>query len=536
MNIECQVTRGSLVLCAVVAVFALGACTGPSPTDAELRVALAESLVEEPKSTESRVARNMAARNDLLLGSLYKNRNYSPIWVGPTGANERGRQLLAQLSNSDMDALDPGRYGLEFILDPLKAGHADALASAEIYFSRVLMRYAGDLRGAVPDDITVVAAAGASMDFSGYLDSLVPRDPSYRRLRAAMRLYRGIAKEGGWETIPAGAKLRPGVVDPRVILLRRRLGATGDMPAAEARSDSKVYDDPVVAAVRRFQGRHGLYADGIAGKRTIAAMNVSVEGRLAQISESLEQHRSGLFDSDGPVLVVNVAAQELVLIDNGEELLRSKTIVGRPDWQTPLLSSTITSLVVNPTWTVPRNISTQEILPRALKKGGSEYLQQRGFSVLDFDYNEVSMSTIDWETLDPKTAPYYLRQSAGRGNALGKVKFPFPNGESIFLHDTPSHRLFNRSNRALSHGCVRVEKADELAVILMEMDSKRSKADYKKIIKRGEPKWVKLERPVTLHIVSITVWVEEDGIVQFRDDPYETNKTYKNKNKSRSSI
>lgn len=524
------------MLCAVVAAFALGACTRPSPSNEELRTALAESLVEAPQATETNAAETVAGSEDELLESLYKNRNYSPIWVGPAGANARGQQLLAQLSNADMDALDPDSYGLEYILDPLKAGHADALASAEIYFSRALMRYAADMRGAAPDDIAVVAAAGASMDFSVYLDSLVPRDPSYRRLRAAMRLYRGIAKQGGWEAIPAGAMLKPGVSDPRVILLRRRLGITGDMPTAAARSVSQVYNDSVVTAVRRFQERHGLFADGIAGKQTIAAMNVSVDSRLAQISESLEQHRSGLFDSDGPVIVVNVAAQDLVLVDNGKELLRSRTIVGRPDWQTPLLSSRMTSLVVNPTWTVPRSISTQEILPRALKKGRNEYLQKRGFSVLDLGLNEIDISTIDWETLDPKKAPYILRQAAGKGNALGNVKFPFPNDEFIFLHDTSSRSLFNRANRALSHGCVRVEKADELAAVLLEMGDNWTAADYRRTVKGGAPKWVKLERPVTLHIVNITAWVEEGGIVQFRNNPYETEKSRKNKSKLNSSI
>ncbi len=523
----------------MAAALLLGACSGSNfaagPTDEQLRAALAESLVVKSESPLSDPVADAALPGEDRLQTVYETRNFDPIWVGPGGANERGRQLLARLSEAEIDALNPDRYGLEEILDPLATGGADGLASAELYFSRALMRYAADLRGVGEDDVTVVAAAGSAMDFGGYLDSLIPVDPGYRRLRAAMRLYRGIAEEGGWDAIPNGPTLRLGVTDSRTVHMRRRLGATGDLPAADARSDSELFDEAVTAALRRFQERQGLYADGIAGDRTIEALNVPVEDRIARIAATLEWHRNEAPRIGDRALIANIAAQELVLIDGGKEILRSRTIVGRPSWQTPLISSRIRSIEVNPTWTVPRKIAVQEILPQ-MRKGGPEYLDKRGYRLLDAKMQEVEAADIDWETIGKSRLPYTVRQNPGPGNALGRVKFLFPNDQAIYLHDTPSRALFNRASRALSHGCVRVEKADELAVLLLRIGAGWGKADYRNALRSGKTIRIRLTDPVPVHLVSINVWVEEDGRIQFRNDPYETQKTNKNKNTSNDAI
>jgi murein L,D-transpeptidase YcbB/YkuD len=529
----------SLVICAVVAAFTLGACSGPNPaegpTDAQLRVALAESLVVTRESPHPELVEDAVTPEDDRLQTVYETRNFDPIWVGPGGANERGRQLLARLSDAEIDALNPERYGLEEILDPLAAGGADGLASAELYFSRALMRYAADLRGVGEDDVTVVAAAGSTVDFGGYLDSLIPHDPAYRRLRAAMRLYRGIAEEGGWQVIPEGHALRRGVTDARTLLMRRRLGTTGDLAAAEARADSELFDEAVEAALRRFQERHGLQADGITGARTLEALNVPVQERIARIAANLERYRNEAQGIGERALVVNIAAQELVLIDGGEEILKSRTIVGRAGWETPLLSSQIRSVEVNPTWTVPRKIALQEILPR-LRKGGPEYLSKHGYRLLDGRLQEVEAAGIDWKAIKDSRMPYIVRQNAGAGNALGRVKFLFPNDEDVYLHDTPSRALFKRTDRTFSHGCVRVEKAGELAVQLLRIGADWRRSDYQKALQSGKTVRIRLNDPVPLHLVSFTVWVEEDGTVQFRNDPYETEKSNKDKIKSNNTI
>jgi murein L,D-transpeptidase YcbB/YkuD len=532
MDVKGRARPRNLGLCAVVAALVLGACSGPNPaagpTDEQLRIALAESLVATGKSLHYDSFAAAATSADHYLQTVYETRNFKPIWVGPGGANERARLLLARLSDASTDALNPERYELDEILDPLAAGDADGLVSAELYFSRALMRYAADLQGVGEDDVAVVAAAGSAVDFGGYLDSLIPRDPAYRRLRAAMRLYRGIEADGGWPAIPVGRTLRRGVTDSRTVLMRQRLGATGDLAAAGARAESELFDDEMEAALRRFQERHGLQVDGIAGTRTLKALNVPVAERIARIAANFGRLRSEAPEIGERALVVNIAAQQLVLIDGGEEILRSRTIVGRVGWETPLLSSQVRSIEVNPTWTVPRKIALQEILPQ-VRKGGPEYFGNRGYRVFDAKMQQMDATAIEWEKIGDIYMPYTLRQDAGAGNALGRVKFHVPNDQDIYLHDTPGRALFNRAKRAFSHGCVRVERADELAVLLLRIGADWSKADYQQALKSGKTIRIRLDRPMPLHLVSFTVWVEEDGTVQFRNDPYESETSNINK-------
>ncbi len=323
------------------------------------------------------------------------------------------------------------------------------------------------------------------------------------------------------------------MTDSRILSLRRRLGTTGDLAAAEARAESELFDDGVEAALRRFQQRHGLKADGIAGAQTLEILNIPVETWIARIAENLELYRSEATEIGEQALVVNIAAQELVLIDGGEEILRSRTIVGRAGWETPLLSSQIWSIEINPTWTVPRKIALQEILPRA-RRDGPEYLGQRGYRLFDAGMRQIDATDIEWERIGESYMPYVLRQDAGGNNALGRVKFLFPNDEDIYLHDTPGRALFNRTNRTFSHGCVRVEKADELAVLLLRIGAGWRRADYQRALERGKTVRIRLNQAVPLHLVSFTAWVEEDGTIQFREDPYETEITDINKTKSNS--
>lgn len=523
MDAKGRAVHRSLSLCAVVAALMLSACSGATPTAGptieQLRTVLAQSLrgTEEAPPPDVDAAAVMAANQTLQ--TVYEIRDFHPIWVGPEGANERGQQLLARLSDAEIDALDPGRYGLNEIRHPLTVGDAQGLVSAELYFSRALMRYAADLQGEGEDDVMILAAAGSASDIGSFLDSLIPRDAAYRRLRAAMRLYHGIADEGGWRTIPDGPTLRRGVTDGRILLLRQRLGATGDLAAVEARTDSELFDEAVEAALRRFQLRHGLKEDGIAGVRTLQSLNVPVEDRIAQIADNLERRRNASTEIGEQALVVNIAAQEMVLIDGGAEVLRSRTIIGQTGWETPLLSSEIRAIEINPTWTVPRKIALEEILPLA-RKAGPEYFDRHGYRLFDARMQELDVTAIEWEKIGDDYMPYVLRQDAGGGNALGRVKFLFPNEQDVYLHDTPGRSLFKRTARTLSHGCVRVEKADELAVLLLQTRAGWSKADYRKALRSGRTIRVMLRDPLPLHIVSVTVWVEENGTVQFRDDPY----------------
>ena len=519
--------RAGKGLCAALAALALAACAttlppSAGPTEAELRAALADSLAAPAIPHPDSLAERLEAR-DRALAALYEARGFEPIWVDANGANERGLELFRRLASARADALNPEHYALGKIAAPLGGGDAHSLASAELYFSRALMRYAADLRGIDNYDPMVVALAGSTLDFGNYLDTLVPANPDYRRLRAAMKLYMAIEEDGGWTPVPRGGKLKRGVSGPRVLDLRSRLGATGDLAAADALSTSQLFDKALAAAVKRFQARHGLVADGIAGKRTLAALNVPVRDRIATLTDNLERYRDSESRFGDRAVIVNVAAAELIVIEDAKVVLRSRAIVGKRGWRTPLMSSTITAIELNPTWTVPRSIALSEIVP-GVAKGGEDYLRKRGFRLFDTRSRELDMSAIDWSTVGGDRLPFILRQDPGPRNALGHVKFLFANDHDIYLHDTPGRRLFARANRAISHGCVRVRQADALALVLLKHETGWNRKAYERALAGGETIRLGLRRPMPLHLVSFTAWVKPDGTVQFRDDHYSPEK------------
>lgn len=271
-------------------------------------------------------------------------------------------------------------------------------------------------------------------------------------------------------------------------------------------------------AVERFQRCHGLTPDGAVGARTLAALNLPAAARARQLAANLRLQRKPESRFGDRAIVVNVAAFELIMYDGGKEVLRSRTIIGQPDWETPRLTSEIRWLEINPTWSVPRNIAVRDIMPK-LRRDGTDYLDKRGFRLFDVQSRALDAATVDLAAIKGDRMPFILRQDPGPRNPLGNVKFMFPNDESIYLHDTPSRRLFKRADRAMSHGCVRVESAAKLALLLLREEGWTA-ANYKKVLKAGKTYRVKLHNPMPLHIVTWTAWVDAHGTVQFRNDPY----------------
>lgn len=247
-------------------------------------------------------------------------------------------------------------------------------------------------------------------------------------------------------------------------------------------------------------------------------LNIPVEDRLAQLAENLQLQRRPESRIGERAIVVNIAAFELTMFDGGREVLRSRTVVGQPGWETPRLVSELKWLEINPTWSVPRRIVAEEIMPR-LRKQGTDYLEKRGFRIFDAKWQEMDARELDFAAIDGDNLPFILRQDPGPANPLGNVKFMFPNEEAIFLHDTRARRLFNRTRRAMSHGCVRVEAANKLALFLLREEG-WTEEGYRKIVNSGQPYRVRLSKPMPIHIVSRTAWVDADGLAQFRDDPY----------------
>jgi murein L,D-transpeptidase YcbB/YkuD len=456
---------------------------------------------------------------DISVATIYRNRGNRPIWVSNDGRfTPRGALLIDRLTDARVDALDPTAYRTETIRNAMAQGDAVGLSAAELMLSEALVRYSADLWDKKSKNISLLARASLAEDFSSFLRDIAPADPTYGRLRDALGKYNAIVMVGGWETIPGGGTLRSGASDSRVPSLRRRLALSGDLPE-DAETGSAYFDGELEKAVKRFQARHGLAQDGAVGAKSLAVLNVPAKVRVEQLAENLRLQRKPESRFGDRAIVVNIAAYELVMFDGGREILRSRTIVGLPDWETPRLVSELKWLEINPTWSVPRNIAVKEIMPK-LRRDGIEYLDKRGFRLFDAKSQELDSGEVDLAAIKGDALPFILRQDPGPRNPLGNVKFNFPNGESIYLHDTPSRRLFKRTDRAISHGCVRVEAAAKLAMSLLREEG-WTQADYDRVLKSGKTYRVKLNNPMPIHIITRTAWVEADNSVQFRNDPYE---------------
>jgi len=319
-------------------------------------------------------------------------------------------------------------------------------------------------------------------------------DPPTDRLAAAIARYRDIAAAGGWGSVPAaGPSLKPGAMDARVPALRARLAVTDGVAAVSA--SVEFYDDLLVAGVRAFQARHGLEVDGVVGRATLEALNVPVEARLAAMSRSLAKMALQEPTWGDRYIAVNAAAATYRYVDGGT-VATGVAIVGRPTWQTPDLDGVIDRIDLNPSWTVPKRIAAAEIWPKVRKD--RSYLAKHQMTVVDG----------------------VIRQRPGPGNPLGQVKFFFDNPYAVYLHDTNRRDLFAKSERHLSHGCVRVSDAMALARALLAGNPDWPGARIDAALLRPGTTRIALNRPIPVHIVYNTAWVAEDGTINHRADVY----------------
>jgi L,D-transpeptidase YcbB len=330
-----------------------------------------------------------------------------------------------------------------------------------------------------------------------------------------LRQYRQIEADGGWPQIPEGPKLEVGMESDRVVALRRRLLVTDDLAEGTA-ADSTAFDGALAEEVKGFQERHGLDADGVIGGKTLAALNVPVEARIGQIRVNLERARWVLHNLEPDYIIVNIAGFRVYVMENGEQVWTSRAVVGKPFRKTPVFKATMDHLVFNPTWTVPPTILRNDVLPKVRKD--PSYLSQNNFSVIDGSGKRVDPSSVNWSAKNP---PYRIVQGPGSKNALGEVKFMFPNKHAVYLHDTPSKSLFDKSERTFSSGCIRVQKPFELAELLLRGDSSWTAERMEKVRASGKTETVKLATPLPVLLLYWTVQPEADGTVRFMNDVYE---------------
>jgi len=340
-------------------------------------------------------------------------------------------------------------------------------------------------------------------------------------LRRALEALERLEAGGGWGTVPPGPLLRPGEGDPRVVSLRRRLERSGDLPRGVAGADSTLLDPTLEEAVRRFQARHGLDVDGVVGPSTLAALNVPVDQRMRQVELNLLRRREFVADSGGIRVVVNVPGFEAWVMEDGRETAVHRLVVGRVDRPTPLLSGAIQHVVLAPTWNVPWNIFVRDKLP-ALRRDPA-YLDRQRMTVMDRATGRPAVGGApDWNLIDPREfhQRFWLRQAPGPANALGFVKFIFPNAADVYLHDTPDRHLFERGFRSFSSGCLRLDRSMELAERLLEGQPAWGVERIHRVASGGVEQWVRLPEPAPIRLVYWTAWVDREGILHLNQDLY----------------
>lgn len=483
-----------------------------------------------PQMDGFRQALSLAIKEDAVLQAFFAERDYAPFWTAADPAAELRRTvLLNRLDNAGLHALPVSRYDA----NALRAAYRDLRSEGdrgrlEVRMSQALLDYARDLHsGALepkridptivrdlprPDPAMVLAAFEAAPE--AYLHTLAPRNPEYARLlRARQTLLAQVQSDAWGATVPAKS-LRPGATGPAVVALRDRLAAMGYL----GRSATNTYDAEITAAVRAFQFAHGLTSDGTAGEATLTAINQSAEARLQSVTVALERERWANIERGSRHIWVNLADFTAQIIDDGKVSFSTRAVIGSTvaDKRTPEFSHRMTYLEVNPDWTVPPGIIRRDYLPRLQANPNAlGHLQ-----IVDSRGRVIPRGNIDFSKYSNRNFPFNLRQPPGPSNALGRVKFMFPNPWSIYLHDTPDQHLFARDARAFSAGCVRLNDPFDFAYMLLARQEEDPRTAFHRVLDSGKQTRISLKDPVPVHLDYRTAFTDVKGKLQFRNDIY----------------
>jgi murein L,D-transpeptidase YcbB/YkuD len=448
--------------------------------------------------------------------------------------------LVKALAEAGDHGLDPDLYGVGALqrklqdasqgflsrkgFDPAEAGVLD------VWLTYLYMKYASDLADGLSDlahadpawqiepervdPLEYLEDALAKERVAKSLNELTPSHEEYRSMRTVLADYRQQAQQGGWPQVPAKLRLKPGQRHAGVRALAQRLAASGDYTGSIPAGGAAPYDDSLQDAVRRFQRRHGLDDNAVVTPAVVAELNVPIEERIRSLELNLERWRWLPRDPGPRHILVNVPEMRLEVRENGRVPLAMRVIVGKRDTPTPLFNDRMTYVVFSPYWNVPPGIAEEETMPAFLSD--PDFLSRNNMEVVDASGKPVDPESIDW--MDPES--FRFRQRPGSDNALGLVKFMFPNKFDVYLHDTPSGSLFGRAARLFSHGCVRVEKPEELAAYVLRDQPEWTPERIQEAMHAGQERAVKLREAIPVFIGYWTARVAPDGVVQFRKDVY----------------
>ena len=531
----------------------------PHTSSDEVRAALERQLRIAPVSDQgANRPSNPAFPTRATLADFYARRGQRLAWSDDAGAllPEAGT-LVDALAHARRDGLDPEVYAvvsIERLRAALKkAGSGEEalarLADLDLLLTTAFFRYASDLStGRVhpneirpewltePPELDLAAAlekALSAHDLDRLLASLAPPHPGYARLRDALGDLRKTAEAGGWPRVPTGPALKKGSRGARVAALRQRLDVrAGLLGAAPGSKAAATFDARLDEAVRDFQERSGLEPDGVAGKTTLAALNVPIEERIRQVELNLERWRWMPRRLGDPHVEVNVPGFELRLVRGARSVLTSRVVAGSAFTPTPIFTDRIVAVVANPPWNVPRELAVREYLPELrldpklfLRHGIRIYEAaddkdrdaKKGRKDRDEELREVDPEKVKWKRIQADEFDYVLRQDPGPDNALGRMKFALTNDFQIYLHDTPARTAFDETSRDLSHGCIRVEQAHELATTMLGDAAEQLEEALQSTDERSIP----VRPPVPIQILYLTAWVDDEKGLRFAPDVYE---------------
>ncbi len=491
----------------------------------------ASASIANVNSVEFRFSLLSALSKNSEVVKFYEENEFKPIWIGgDRSARERRSYFFKELKNTSKHALPTLRYDADYLKNQFRqARTASELGLIEALITLKFLNYSSNLQTGVLKPASVdkeivrkvpYRSNGAylntfiSVTPREFFNGLPPQTKQYSHLLSEKKRLEKIIAQGGWYSKMPTELLRPGDVGDNVILLRNALIKRGYLKS----NASEVYDGKLRRAVQLFQLRHGLAPDGIAGPATFSEIGKTAEERLASVIVALERERWTNFDLGSRHVVVNLPDFSTKLFEDGALAFETRNVIGTPvdEQRTPEFSDVIEHIITNPTWNVPKSITLKEYLPEMQEDPlAHDYLE-----LIDLDREIVPRSLVDFNEYDEETFPYDLKQMPSITNALGLVKFMFPNQYSIYLHDTPSKPLFDLEVRAFSHGCIRLQKPFEFAYELLKPQTSDPKMELQEAMNTGEETVVYLRNPVQVHLIYRTAFVDELGVINYRRDIY----------------
>ena len=495
--------------------------------------------------------------NNGFLNSLYKELLFTPVWIREESLSTATKELFSYIKDDstlesnttlyrDAIALENIskklydekeeiyiKVNLELKISKLYKRYTDYLYFGSInwgaFSARISNLMVNDVRtewvlhrpSADASKILSKVAFGSSLKKE--LNSALPTAYHYAELKNFLNKYLEIRQNGGWQSVVlSSTKLKPNRYDNGIDTLRQRLKVTGDYDSSATFEDGTLYDKPLQVAVKKFQKRNGLKEDGIIGKGTLEILNKTVDERITTLRLNLDRLKWLNKRDSKRHIVINIPDFQLYFEDDGEMIQTMRVVTGRPNHPTPIFSDMVEYIVLNPYWNIPKSIIQKEMIPKLLRN--SNAMARQGIEIHSGwgkDAKKISGRSVNWAKYRySNSVPFRFAQVPGKRNALGKVKFLFPNKFSVYMHDTPQKHLFRRDKRSFSHGCIRLHKPRELLKTFATFNDNVDFKQSQKRLRGKKKKYLVLNEKVPIDVVYLTSWVDYDGNLQFREDIY----------------